>query len=70
LSYEEGGMAFIGACAYRNGELVADIEGVYPEMTEEEYENEDYESHYERLNKYRRKLEVACEELLEDMTSV
>jgi len=70
LSYEEGGMAFIGACAYRNGELVADIEGVYPEMTEEEYENEDYESHYERLNKYRRKLEVVCEELLKDMTSV
>ena len=42
IRFEEGGMAFLGAEAYRNGERIAQEEGTYPEysfhneMTEQE----------------------------------
>ena len=39
LSYDEGGMAFCGGYAFRNGEIFADIEGEYPSMTKEQLEN-------------------------------
>ncbi len=54
LLYSEGGMAFLGGVALRQGALIAEIEGEYPQMTEEQLEADDYEGHWEveeaRLN--------------------
>jgi hypothetical protein len=46
LTYEEGGMAFLGGMAIKAGELLNDIEGEYPNMSGED---DDYDAHYEKI---------------------
>jgi len=62
LSYDEGGMAFCGGYAIRNGEFFADIEGEYPSMTEEQSENEEYDEFYEQVLQVVQAIEVQCKE--------
>ena len=46
LTYEEGGMAFLGGMAIKAGELLSDIEGEYPSMSSED---DDYDAQYEKI---------------------
>lgn len=46
LTYEEGGMAFLGGSAIKAGELLNDIEGEYPSMSSED---DDYDAQYEKI---------------------
>lgn len=46
LTYEEGGMAFLGGSAIKAGVLLNDIEGEYPNMSGED---DDYDAHYEKV---------------------
>ena len=64
LSYDEGGMAFCGGYAFRNGEIFADIEGEYPSMTVEQSENEEYDEFYEQVLEIVKAIEVQCKEAL------
>jgi hypothetical protein len=48
LTYEEGGMAFLGGAGIKNGEIVGEIEGEYPSMSGED--DEDYDAHYEKVS--------------------
>lgn len=64
LTYEEGGMAFCGGYAFRNGETIADIEGEYPSMTEEQVENDEYDSFYDQVSVVLDMIEQQCEEFL------
>ena len=64
LSYDEGGMAFLGGYAFRNGEIIADIEGVYPSMTKEQSENEEYDEFYEQVSQVTQAIESQCKEAL------
>ena len=64
LSYDEGGMAFCGGYAFRNGEIFADIEGVYPSMTVEQSENEEYDEFYEQVSQVTQAIESQCKEAL------
>lgn len=64
LSYDEGGMAFCGGYAIRNGEIFADIEGKYPSMTKEQSENEEYDEFYEQVSEVTRIIENQCREAL------
>ena len=64
LSYDEGGMAFCGGYAFRNGEIFADIEGEYPSMTEEQSENEEYDEFYEQVSAVTQIIENQCKEAL------
>ena len=50
LTYEEGGMQFLGGAGIKNGKIVGEIEGEYPSMTVEQSENEDYDAHYEKVS--------------------
>jgi hypothetical protein len=47
LTYEEGGMGFMGGVAVRDGELLNSVEGEYPYM--ECDSDDDYEEMYERV---------------------
>lgn len=60
LSYDEGGMAFCGGYAIRNGEFLADIEGEYPSMTAEQAENEEYDEFYEQVSQVTQEIENQC----------
>lgn len=62
LSYEEGGMAFCGGYAFRNGEIIADIEGEYPSMNG--VDDEDYDAMYEQVTETLEAIEVQCKEAL------
>jgi hypothetical protein len=62
LSYEEGGMAFCGGYAFRNGEIIADIEGEYPSMSG--VDDEDYDAMYEQVTETLEAIEVQCKEAL------
>lgn len=62
LSYEEGGMAFCGGYAFRNGEIIADIEGEYPSMSGAD--DEDYDAMYEQVTETLEAIEVQCKEAL------
>ena len=64
LTYDEGGMAFCGGYAFRNGEIFADIEGVYPSMTVEQSENEEYDEFYEQVYQVTEAIESQCKEAL------
>ena len=64
LSYDEGGMAFCGGYAFRNGEIFADIEGEYPSMTVEQSENEEYDEFYEQVSQVTQAIESQCKEAL------
>jgi len=64
LSYDEGGMAFCGGYAFRNGEIFADIEGEYPSMTKEQLENEEYDEFYEQVSQVTLEIENQCKEAL------
>ena len=64
LSYDEGGMAFCGGYAIRNGEFLADIEGEYPSMTDEQSENEEYDEFYEQVSAVTQIIENQCKEAL------
>ena len=64
LSYDEGGMAFCGGYAFRNGEIFADIEGEYPSMTVEQSENEEYDEFYEQVSTVVQMIENKCKEAL------
>ena len=64
LSYDEGGMAFCGGYAFRNGEIFADIEGEYPSMTKEQSENEEYDEFYEQVSQVTLEIENQCKEAL------
>tara|TARA_B100001996_G_scaffold367210_1_gene338632 strand:- start:612 stop:1190 length:579 start_codon:yes stop_codon:yes gene_type:complete len=44
IRYEEGGMCFLGCDVYQNGSI-SEYEGTYPEMTEGDYDDEDWEAH-------------------------
>lgn len=66
LSYEEGGMAFLGGVAIRNGVVVADIEGEYPSMSDAEIEADDYDAQYERVTNVLDGIEAQCKAMLED----
>jgi hypothetical protein len=48
LTYEEGGMAFLGGAGIKNGEIVGEIEGEYPSMGDD-CDDDDYEAHYEKV---------------------
>jgi hypothetical protein len=50
LTYDEGGMAFLGGFAIRNGEFVVEIEGKYPSMTDAQQENEEYDEFYDQVS--------------------
>ena len=60
LSYDEGGMAFCGGYAIRNGEVLANIEGEYPSMTKEQLENEEYDEFYEQVSQVTLEIENQC----------
>ena len=64
LSYDEGGMAFCGGYAFRNGEIIADIEGEYPSMTVEQSENGEYDEFYEQVSQVTQAIESQCKEAL------
>ena len=64
LAYEEGGMAFCGGYAIRNGEIIADLEGEYPSMTVEQSENEEYDEFYEQVSTVVQMIENQCKEVL------
>jgi len=64
LSYEEGGMAFCGGYAIRNGVIVEDIEGEYPSMTDEQIENEEYDEFYEQVSQVTLQIENQLKEAL------
>ena len=64
LSYDEGGMAFCGGYAFRNGEIFADIEGEYPSMTVEQSENGEYDEFYEQVSQVTQAIESQCKEAL------
>ena len=64
LSYDEGGMAFCGGYAFRNGEILADIEGEYPSMTKEQLENGEYDEFYEQVSQVTLEIENQCKEAL------
>ena len=64
LAYDEGGMAFCGGYAIRNGEIIADLEGEYPSMTEEQSENEEYDEFYEQVSTVVQMIENKCKEAL------
>ena len=64
LAYEEGGMAFCGGYAIRNGEIIADLEGEYPSMTVEQSENEEYDEFYEQVSTVVQMIENRCKEAL------
>ena len=64
LAYDEGGMAFCGGYAIRNGEIIADIEGEYPSMTVEQSENEEYDEFYEQVSTVVQMIELQCKEAL------
>ena len=64
LSYDEGGMAFCGGYAFRNGEIMADIEGEYPSMTVEQSENEEYDEFYEQVSQVTQEIENQCRKAL------
>ena len=64
LSYDEGGMAFCGGYAFRNGEIFADIEGEYPSMTKEQLENGEYDEFYEQVSQVTLETENQCKEAL------
>ena len=51
LSYEEGGMGFLGASLIIDGVLVHDVEGKYPDMDDYKADEDDYdyEKHYEAV---------------------
>ena len=46
LTYNEGGMAFLGGVAIKAGELLNSIEGEYPNM---DSEDDDYDAQYEKI---------------------
>lgn len=64
LTYQEGGMAFCGGYAIRNGEFLADIEGEYPSMTAEQLENEAYDEFYDQVDTVLDKIATQCKEVL------
>ena len=64
LAYDEGGMAFCGGYAIRNGEIIADLEGEYPSMTVEQSENEEYDEFYEQVSTVVQMIENQCKEVL------
>ena len=64
LAYDEGGMAFCGGYAIRNGEFLADLEGEYPSMTVEQSENEEYDEFYEQVSTVVQMIENQCKEVL------
>ena len=64
LTYDEGGMAFCGGYAIRNGEFLADIDGEYPSMTEEQSENEEYDEFYGQVLEVIKNIELQCKEAL------
>ena len=64
LAYDEGGMAFCGGYAIRNGEIIADLEGEYPSMTVEQSENEEYDEFYEQVSTVVQMIENRCKEAL------
>ena len=64
LAYDEGGMAFCGGYAIRNGEIIADLEGEYPSMTVEQSENEEYDEFYEQVSTVVQMIENKCKEAL------
>ncbi|CAB4145163.1 hypothetical protein UFOVP1217_4 [uncultured Caudovirales phage] len=47
LTYEEGGMGFMGGVAIRDGEILSSVEGEYPYIECET--NDDYEEMHERV---------------------
>lgn len=51
LSYEEGGMCFLGASLIIDGVLVHDVEGTYPDMDDFSADDDDYDydKHYEKV---------------------
>ena len=64
LAHDEGGMAFCGGYAIRNGEIIADLEGEYPSMTVEQSENEEYDEFYEQVSTVVQMIENKCKEAL------
>ena len=64
LAYDEGGMAFCGGYAVRNGEIIADLEGEYPSMTIEQSENEEYDEFFEQVSTVVQMIENQCKEVL------
>ena len=64
LTYDEGGMAFCGGYAIRNGEFFADLEGEYPSMTVEQSENEEYDEFYGQVLEVIKDIELQCKEAL------
>jgi hypothetical protein len=54
IRYEEGGMCFVGAEAYRNGERIAEVDGNWPDLPTIETD-EDWEAH-----------DLAIEKVMED----
>ena len=68
LTYDEGGMAFCGGYAIRNGEFITEIEGEYPSMTEEQSKNEEYDGFYEQVLMIVEAIEVQCQEALSEVS--
>lgn len=68
LTYHEGGMAFCGGYAIRNGEYITKIEGEYPTMTKEQSENEEYDEFYEKVCAVVDEIEVQCRKALSEVS--
>ena len=60
LTYDEGGMAFMGACAIQDGELMAHLEEDYPSMTEDESNGDRYEQFYDRVLAVLKDMSMLC----------
>lgn len=60
LTYDEGGMAFMGACAIQDGELRVHLEEDYPSMTEDESNGDRYEQFYDRVLAVLKDMSMLC----------
>jgi len=63
LSYEEGGMCFLGAVGIHNGEIVVECEGDYPEWEGDE-EDPDWVKHMDAVCEERDRVNEAVEKIL------
>jgi len=64
LTYDEGGMAFLGGFAIRNGEFVVELEGEYPSMSSAQQENEEYDEFYDQVSEVVDSIWGLCREAL------
>ena len=73
LTYDEGGMAFCGGYAIRNGEFIADIEGEYPIFDIESDTQDDngdyYDKFYQQVCAVLEEIDVQCRKALSEVST-